>query len=727
MRMKNLYYRLRDVFVRVWPWLAVGMMLYVSPAAVASVVDRASEQATSENTQPRSGPVVRPLAPGQLPPGVKPPSETEEADAEPKDPRYPDRFPLATLHRSLENAWSAASPTMRVAMMAEVPRRGVPTRDCVLIVPDTASYIAALSAWTPDEVFPVLIDDGTPEASARIARFNRAFIPKQVFRWQTPGGENLEPDDVSIASVSAFTSVWGLPLETETFEQAADAADARVGPHRVVGVVLMDPADPAWAGGLALSLARYQPMLPMAAPGKPNNQLTYNETTAFVDMLASTLGRTGLDWREIGDDVDMVTIAMNMPVRCSAPDNTARATTDRVGRHDDDMGADSTRWAWAGQVLGNESESAYMAMCSLFIQPERAWFYDTYPDEQPWSAYDATTAASRLSQSPHKKMEFIVDDPERPTRANWLGRASEALDAGVIVVNSKGLVRNFEILNEQAAVGDLPILTVPAFSYFVHSFAGQQPASRDTVAGRLLDRGVYAMVVSVDEPGLSGFLPTPRFTQELGRALPLGIASRYPTAQCWKIAVIGDPMLALGAWRSRIDGAPPALFEPTDLDSELRDALQARDLASAVELLAVMGRDEDAVRLARSASAEGSDANSPQMAMAAAMPLFRAGFTDDFLSAVRALPDAQRTIEQRDAVWLAGRRELMRGDSDWLGAMRENIRKTQYVADGKDLAAEYAKFNGRAAARELLIQLRDAAERPHQRRALDREAQSYGR
>ncbi|MEO0716936.1 MAG: hypothetical protein AAFY58_08090, partial [Planctomycetota bacterium] len=375
-----------------------------------------------------------------------------------------------------------------------MPRRAVPTRDCVVIVPDTASYIAALSAWTPEEVFPVLIDDGTLEASARIARFNRAFIPKQVFRWQTPGGENLKAEDVSVASLSAFTSVWGLPLETETFERAADAADASVGPHRVVGVLLMDPADPAWAGGLALSLARYQPMLPMAAPGKPNNQLTYNETTAFVDMLASTLDRTGLDWREIGDDVDMVTIAMNMPVRCSAPDNTARATTDRVGRHDDDMGADSTRWAWAGHVLGNESESAYMAMCSLFIQPERAWFYDTYPDEQPWSAYDATTAASRLSQSPHKEMEFVVDDPERPTRVNWLGRASEALDAGVIVVNSKGLVRNFEILNEQAAVGDLPILTVPAFSYFVHSFAGQQPASRDTVAGRLLDRGVYAMV-----------------------------------------------------------------------------------------------------------------------------------------------------------------------------------------------------------------------------------------
>ncbi|MDP1661803.1 MAG: hypothetical protein Q8L55_07790, partial [Phycisphaerales bacterium] len=65
----------------------------------------------------------------------------------------------------------------------------------LVIVPDEASYLAAIALWhtpSPDHngartLFPILIDDGTLPCHEDLARFARAFKPAYTVRFTAKG------------------------------------------------------------------------------------------------------------------------------------------------------------------------------------------------------------------------------------------------------------------------------------------------------------------------------------------------------------------------------------------------------------------------------------------------------------------------------------------------------------------------------------------------------------
>ncbi|MBT8484964.1 MAG: hypothetical protein KJO43_05255, partial [Phycisphaerae bacterium] len=79
----------------------------------------------------------------------------------------------------------------------------------VVIVPDAASYLGAIEAWTSDRFWPVLIDDGSLEARDDIARFVRGFAPRRVVRWS--GRDRVWPETPAgrvVAVERALARAW---------------------------------------------------------------------------------------------------------------------------------------------------------------------------------------------------------------------------------------------------------------------------------------------------------------------------------------------------------------------------------------------------------------------------------------------------------------------------------------------------------------------------------------
>src|SRR5690606_22496469 len=128
-------------------------------------------------------------------------------------------------------------------------RRALAVAPVVVICPDEASCLDAIRMWSPRLRFPVLIDDGSHDAAADIARFVRAFEPEQVLWFESgegraagepadkgskeaadeadgeaPGGsEQADNDDAGDKAASGA----GSRVSAEDFRARAEAAVAR--------------------------------------------------------------------------------------------------------------------------------------------------------------------------------------------------------------------------------------------------------------------------------------------------------------------------------------------------------------------------------------------------------------------------------------------------------------------------------------------------------------------
>ena len=134
-------------------------------------------------------------------------------------------------------------PQVRLGVRAELLRRQLSVIPTVVIVRDERSYVVAISEWSPEKGrFPVLIDDGTPQARLQIARFVRAFEPTKVVRWSAPE-ENTWPAEKGIRKMlveAALSSSWGAEGPGRALERYKQLG------HNPPGVVAASMDDPAW-------------------------------------------------------------------------------------------------------------------------------------------------------------------------------------------------------------------------------------------------------------------------------------------------------------------------------------------------------------------------------------------------------------------------------------------------------------------------------------------------
>jgi len=476
--------------------------------------------------------------------------------------------------------------------------------------------------------------------------------------------------------------------------------------------VAADAADPAWTAALALAAGRCEPIVWVATEGNVNAEMSAERLAALAAAIEEGCEGTGLAWRGLGDVLDAVTLCLNSPVKVGLSGKIL-ATTDLLGRLPEEGSEAGSpwsrvkgkRWAWCGQVFGTSSQAAYRAMCSLFIAPASAWVFDGYKDEQPWSRYDGTAAAGPLRAI---RLDVALNDtPDNGERA-WRLRSSPGVRAGLIAVNTHGGADEFNLEPGRCRPGDIPFLEVPAIVYFVHSYSAKVPGERMTVAGRWLERGVYAYLGSTDEPFLNAFVPTPAVMGRLASTMAWGAAVRYDDAtEAWKLATIGDPLITIGPAPVAAGSGLP-LEGATDLDELLRAAASERRYEDAIAVMTLLGRDADAAKLAAALIRDDPAAFSAKVAMVSVMPLYRAGDAASIVKAFGMFARDQADGPLKDALWQACYTASPR-DEAMLGVLRANLRPDQAGRDAAELARPIAQLYGRETAAAMLTEARKAS------------------
>lgn len=643
--------------------------------------------------------------------------------------------PPQVVHRDPQ--FEALPPGVRLAVRVESLRRQVPVIPDLVLVPDASSFVLAMSAWRREYRFPVLIDDGSWRAKEDIARFARAFKPRSIVSWtkaNVPGGGAPDwPADEATrrgAIEACLLRAWG--GGPDQMDSAMKSLVKAVGVFGIdpPGVVVADAMDPSWPAALALAIGHAQPIIwysrpPEWAKTNANNSFSQDALEPLEKQIEAGCVLLGLEWEGLGKGVDAITLCGNLPVRVQM--NGILAVSDVLGRTEP-LSKEKGRWAWCGQMWGEtEARSAYRAMGSLFLQPTAAWMFDGYSPGPPWDEYDMTGGSEALRA---RGLATVIDDIGGVAVGSveqWRSRASKALDMGLAMLNSRGGATYFALEPGIGRPADTPFLNVPCVTYVVHSFSAQQPVDRESVAGRWLERGAYLYFGSVEEPYLQSFIPTKVLTARLAVPLVFAAAVRPDDGAAWKHAVLGDPLTCLGPAAARSEGSLP--FDKIDLLREsLAGALKGDELAEAFGLLLVLGRDEDAAKLAGSLWLNKDKRLTPAVAKLAMGPVFRTLRHEEPLTRAGLLarlfgvmtPADQRDGEMQDLLWLAANAELARTKDDVLvQTLREFMRPDNPALDAIALAGPVARLHGIDSARAVLMDAQARARDEHDTRDLN--------
>ncbi len=599
----------------------------------------------------------------------------------------------------------------------------------VVLVPDLATLAAEVAEWTPEAQWPVLIEDDvlTPLFVAR-------FGPKAIYRRKAVDSLPEQSAQWASAIESAAAAAWNAAPGVSV-RQAAASAGLPVPP----GLIISRRGDPAAAAALLLSAGRGQDIAWVdLAAGTPNQALGLGETTALAEAVAEAAAATSANWDALGDDLDAITICRSMAGRghtdAAVPIESEAggvvAMTDVLGRT-----ATGARWAFAGWIFGDAARAAWMANCSLFLPRIDAWLCGTYPDATPWTHWSMTPANETLTDA-----GFKVTMRTQETLRSLVASDMTGLGTDLALMNTKGNADFFQMAGgAQADPGDVPILTRPAALGLTHSWSLRSPASSDTVGGRWLDRGVYAMVGSSAEPQLQAFVPPALLSKRLAGGVPLLVAARWwpdattPMNRTWRITTIGDPLMIIPPPRGTIRRPaelPPARPELVGLhDSAVAAMKQAESapsdeaFAAAIGDLALMGRREMAIKMW--AAARQADTAGPRSARAAFPLLFASGERDAMLHAWARLGGP--TPRQGDMLWAAFGPTLGEGTSEAaLSALTATLSPGGAVDRVRRLAPLLARRWGRSAALASVESAASMATTTRQRREIEAIRQEIG-
>ena len=137
-------------------------------------------------------------------------------------------------------------------------------------------------------------------------------------------------------------------------------------------------------------------------------------------------------------------------------------------------------------------------------------------------------------------------------------------------------------------------------------------------------------------------MPTPAVAARLAAGIPLAVAVRYDNAPPHKITVIGDALWTIGGGPIPVSppAAQPTIAGAVDIAEEVKTLIK-KDLAEGVWTLVMLGRDEDAARLAAALAKTGTQQWNPAAAIAGASALFRTGRATDLKALVARLTKSE--------------------------------------------------------------------------------------
>ncbi len=438
----------------------------------------------------------------------------------------------------------------------------------VVLVPDEASLIRAMGAWTEETYFPVLIDDGWFSAM-----FIDAFGPRRVVHYAA-----TEAVDASGMEklVRGLARRHGEVMARYYTPKPAPAAMPAAPP----GGVVIDAGGTQRGAGLALALGRGEPIVWYSYTGDARATLSHPDAQQLAAEVTDSLGRTGLFSNQSWSGI---TLAVSLPLVYNAPpasDAESHKAMRPMGlmAFDDLLGrANGIRLGVTGRLTRDAMQANYQAMCSLFLQPKRALLVDDY-GRRPGEAFEhyRLELAQELLRG-RMKSELLTG--EGLTLATYRAAIAPRHDLDLLLINSSGFPARWAISgNENASPDDIPIGR-PLAVHMIHSYSAAEPQNPDTIAGRAIAGGAFWYYGSVHEPYLVAFeYPTSIIARAL-TGTPLAFAAKqlpgHPMYQPWKLTVIGDPLYAFRASpAARLDQLPviDGAREVTPIEPTLADA-----------------------------------------------------------------------------------------------------------------------------------------------------------
>ncbi len=455
--------------------------------------------------------------------------------------------------------------------------------DRVVLVPDQATFLDEIARWSLGARWPVLIEDDW-----FAPRFIRAFKPTEVVRRASVGSPMPTGETLRLAIDRAVTAAWGRPGAEVPGSMRAAFDAVRFTP---AGLVAMREGDPQTCAGAALAAWHGEPVAWLEGDfGSLGSTITSAQMQSLSEAVEGAAKDCGYPALALGDSIETVTVAMTTGLKATLP--STPQFTQIGGSHSTDPAstvdalcrtATGSRWGVASSIVGGPEQSVAMAMGSIFLAPSEVLLWNGYPDSGQWQLYGFSQAGPALESA---GFHATIRDGSEADARDFRGAGVAGLNAPLLLIDSKGNWNFFDLADEtQADALDVPPLVVPTALSMIHSFSLQMPAYAPSIGARWLDHGVYAYVGSVQEPMLNGFVPPSLQVDRATRFVPFLVASRWlegPGDACWRIALIGDPLMQL-----RPAAAGPV--SPRLPPDQIPQALQAGCTplrSAAIELLA---------------------------------------------------------------------------------------------------------------------------------------------
>ncbi|HWB19384.1 MAG TPA: hypothetical protein VG711_03720, partial [Phycisphaerales bacterium] len=559
------------------------------------------------------------------------------------------------------------------------------------------------SKWSPHGRWPVLIEGDGMFAGMFIRRFH----PADVYRRESIAAPQTAkiPDPQSIQR--AVVNAWGgNPAES------IPAAFKRAG-FIPQGVIYLSTADPAWTAGVALAAGRGEPIAWLDGDfSNPNGELDSNASRSLMQTVDDLAQSTGYSWSQLGDDIDTITICRNIAgrFRVQLPGQSANVTdpiamTDVLGRTNQ-----GSRWAMCGWIFGDEVQSAYIAMCSLFLDRENVALLNGHPIQPGWDQFAAEKAAEILQP---RGFHTTQAGGDQMLLAAWQQRNAFGLTADVTVLNSKGNWDWFHLYKDQVGYAeDIPVLNVPTALHMIHSFSLRYPEDESTIGCRFIKHGVYAYVGSMWEPMLSAFVPPKNLAERWVNCVPFLIAARMWDEQgqagtAWRIQTIGDPLMLCiepaKIKKTRIanptkpDGVN-VLARAKSLMQECQKSGDSRAFGEAVRDLVLVDQDQIAIALWKISLKRDLADSSSRFVLGA---LFRAQDRENFIRAWKE--SGTSNLIARDMLWSMFTPNLAGFiDRDAVQILASNLRGPDYFIDAQRILPIAKSTLGPAGARMML-------------------------
>ena len=593
------------------------------------------------------------------------------ASAQPAPQTQPDQ-------QQLQQAFENLPWAVRLGLRSHQISEGFPLIDRVVLVPDAATYIDELAKWSPSGGrWPVLFEE-----NHFAPMFVRRFAPKQLIRRESTGG--ALPDDAPSRQrlmEEVIVKAFGGDPAKQTWHELF--AQNRYSPP---GVVISSVNDPAWTAAVALAAGHGQALAWVDGNfGEPNAPIDHDTAAKLIQAVHDEVVKQNYRFEALGDEIDAITICRSMATGATyqfpnvkppagIPGGLAGgplAVTDLIGRK-----PDTTRFAYAGWIFGDEKRCAYMAMCSLFLPRERITMFNTYPNESFWGSYGMADSIPVMREAGYQITDFAGEGATEP---GWQRTLMGGATTDLFLMNTKGNNDFFDLYAGRGWFTDVPVLNTPCALHLIHSWSMQHPNHPATVGGQWLDSGAYAAIGSCYEPMLTAFMAPNVLTKRIMSYVPLLIAARWwdgepGIAQPWRVVTIGDPLMVC---------PPPAQYKKQRVDrvadygvdlnervkTLVREAAAGADdgraAAEAVSILSMLGKDQIAAEVWKLAQQHGK---TERIARPMLDVFFRLRDIDGFLQAWDLT--SQRDERAFDMLWHLGFPRLGLGTG---GANRETL------------------------------------------------------